>query len=267
MVRMAGCGSAFLFLLAATAAAQDVQVKVIEIKGSAETRAAADKPWTALKVGDILPKGAWIQTGLRSRVFFKFGDNTVVQVKSATLLQIADAGRASGRLTGRLQLALGNVHVEVDKSSETVDFKVVTPQVTTSVKGTGFDVRSWSDLASTRVDVQHGRVKVDHRTTAKDVLPGGYADSRIPTADLMAQMNKNIALAYDGLALGGTPMSEALVYATSVYAPMVMTTYYTNQRTYEETTTTSESGNTTTTNESPPPVPVQEQTGTVSQTP
>ncbi|MBI2901182.1 MAG: FecR domain-containing protein [Planctomycetes bacterium] len=191
---------AFLFLASNAYARSEIQVRVVEIKGSAETRAAADKPWSPLKEGALLSKGAWIQTGLRSRVYLRFGDNTVVQVKSATLLQISEAARENGKTTGRLKLALGNVHVEVDKARETVDFKVITPQVTTSVKGTGFDVRSYSDFASSRIDVQHGRVNVDNRTTDKDVLPGGRADSRLLPADVASQVRPGAAPAFDGLA-------------------------------------------------------------------
>lgn len=207
-------------LLAATAHARnDFKVKVLEVKGSAETRPAVDKAWSGLKEGMTISNGAWVQTGLKSRVYLKFGDNTVVQVKSATLLQITDAAKDGNKLTAKLKLALGNVHVEVQKSSETVDFKVVTPDVTTSVKGTGYSAKHYSDMGS-KVEVDHGIVGVNNRYTAHDIVGGKKADSKLLPADLKAQLENYIASAFDSLMnSGGTRMdfltSDAQILTTS----------------------------------------------------
>ncbi|GEM_PF-4676659 len=239
MDRTAGAAFGFLLLLSLAANAQtEVQVKVIEIKGSADSRHAVDKPWKSLRVGDVLPQGAWIQTGLRSRVYVKFGDNTVVQIKSGTLLQIAEAGRTAGKMTGRLKLALGSIHVEVNKTSETVDFKVVTPQVTASVKGTGFDVRCYAD--SSRIDVQHGRVGSATRTSRRDVLPGGRLDSRVPDAADALALRRTVVLGYDGISNSSAPTVETLVVSSSQFAydPSATTNSYVIQKTSEGATIT-----------------------------
>lgn len=197
-----------LFVLSTAAHAQnEFKVKVIEVKGSAETRAAVDQPWSELKEGMTITNNAWIQTGLKSRVYLKFGDNTVVQVKSATLLQITDAAKNGNQLTAKLKLALGHVHVEVQKSSETVDFKVVTPDVTTSVKGTGYSAKHYSDMGS-KVEVDHGIVGTSNRSTDRDVTAGKSTDSRLLPADLQSQISIYIPTAFDSLLISGDTKIE-----------------------------------------------------------
>jgi hypothetical protein len=249
----------FAGLCTSAYAQNEFKVKVLEVKGSAETRPAVDKPWTELKEGMTLGNNAWVQTGLKSRVYLKFGDNTVVQVKSATLLQITDAAKNGNQLTAKLKLALGNVHVEVQKSNETVDFKVVTPEVTTSVKGTGYSARHYSDLGS-KVVVDHGLVRVDNRFTAHDLAAGKSATSALLPEDRKAMLQSFIAPAFDTLMLSWNMnfdwfSSDALVMDFSKDAQTTNST----ETTISGTTTTGEDGGTGTDSGGGgtlPPVPI-----------
>ncbi len=127
-------GITFLFL-AGTVYAQDV--RVVEVKGSAEMRSAIDQAWAPLKAGDEIPEGAWIQTAFKSLVYIKFWTNTVVQIKSVTLVQVKGLSNDGKRMAGRLHLALGAARIRVKPDrEEIVDFKVVTTRMTTSIKGT-----------------------------------------------------------------------------------------------------------------------------------
>ncbi len=113
--------------------------RIIEIKrGSAEYRENIKAAWKPLKEGQILRPGSWIQTGMNTLVYAKFYTNTVIQIRSASLLKIAAGHKsADNKITGRLNLALGRVRVRVDPNrTEIVDFRVVSPKLTTSVKGT-----------------------------------------------------------------------------------------------------------------------------------
>lgn len=248
-------------LLTASASAQsDFKVKILEVKGSAETRPGVDKAWSELKEGMTVSNGAWVQTGLKSRVYLKFGDNTVVQVKSATLLQITDAAKEGNKLTAKLKLALGNVHVEVQKSSETVDFKVVTPDVTTSVKGTGYSAKHYSDMGS-KINVDHGLVRVDNRFTSQDVPGGKKTTSDLLPADMKAQLENYIATAFDSLMTGIEFVSPDAQIMTTTTTKDVQTTNNSETLVTSDTTTTTTGGGTTngggtTTGEAPPPIPL-----------
>ena len=130
-----------LFLLSTQLHAQEsAHVSVLEIKGGAEIRLSIDGEWKPLKVGDLIPDGAWIQTALRSLVYLKFWNNTVAQIKSASLIQVKGLSSDGSRMAGRIHLSLGTARVHVDKkklaAGEKVDFKIVSPKMTTSIKGT-----------------------------------------------------------------------------------------------------------------------------------
>ena len=133
-------GIAFLLLFSTQLHAGNNDVRVSEVKGSAEYRLAVDQPWKPLKAGDVIPSGAWIQTGLGARVYILFWTNTVAQIKSASLVQITGVSRNGKDMAARIRLSLGTARVHVDKHrnkrGEKVDFKIVSPTVTTSIKGT-----------------------------------------------------------------------------------------------------------------------------------
>lgn len=122
-------------LLSLPLSAQDVLV--LEVKGTAEMRSGVDQAWAPLKAGDEIPEGAWIQTALKSLVYIKFWTNTVAQIKSASLVQVKGLSNDGKRMTGRIHLALGSARVRVHpERTEDVDFKIVAPKMTTSIKGT-----------------------------------------------------------------------------------------------------------------------------------
>ncbi len=122
-------------LLSLPLSAQDVLV--LEVKGTAEMRSGVDQAWAPLKAGDEIPEGAWIQTALKSLVYIKFWTNTVAQIKSASLVQVRGLSNDGKRMTGRIHLALGSARVRVHpERTVDVDFKIVAPKMTTSIKGT-----------------------------------------------------------------------------------------------------------------------------------
>lgn len=194
----------------------DFSVKVVEIKGSADARPAADKPWEPLKAEAVLRKGAWVQTGLKSKVYLRFGDNTVVQLKSATLVQIDEALKQGDKLTGRLKLSLGNVEVNVNdqrKDKETVDFKVTTPQVTTSVKGTFYGVGYNTQFGSV-IRVERGLVEADNRRVVREIRAGETRDARLLSDEEENRLARALALAVDALS-EEMKLSSTIQYADS----------------------------------------------------
>ncbi len=180
-------------LVSSTLFANDVenQVRVAEVKGSAQIRLAVDQEWSDLKVGDLIPEGAWIQTAFRSKVYLKFWNNTVVQVKSASLVQIKGLSHNGSSMGGRLHLSLGSARVRVKPDrKEMVDFKIVTPGMTTSIKGTEVDLKNCGS-AGIITDIREGSVfnentlagYVGSQGARQDPVKNGFTSHRVGKYD------------------------------------------------------------------------------------
>ena len=112
-------------------------VEVLEVRGEAAIRTGLEGEWTPLLKGALIEEGQWIQTNLGSRVYLRFWDNTITQVRSASLVKLETARSKGLKQKGRLRLALGAVKVNVKHDrKEIVDFRVESPKLTTAVKGT-----------------------------------------------------------------------------------------------------------------------------------
>jgi hypothetical protein len=136
-------------------------VRVLEVRGEAAMRTGVDGEWIPLHKGAILKAGCWIQTSLATRLYLKIWNNTVVQILSASLVEIEKVEEDGNRQTGRLNLALGTVKVNVRRDrTEIVDFRVNSPRMTTAVKGTYWTNVFLAHLGLSLVEVLRGMVWV-----------------------------------------------------------------------------------------------------------
>jgi hypothetical protein len=209
-----------IFVLACCATGQaqvqveELGVEILEIKrGSAVYRENVQAEWKPLREGDRLAPGAWIQTGLKTLVYAKFHTTTVIQIRSATLVQLAEGHRTANKITGRLNLALGAVKVQVDPNrTELVDFKVKGPRITTSVKGTGF-LQIAATLVTRAVEKTfHGIVKVSYQNAA--VTFASNAAGNVTLEDLSGEV---ITKAAGGNQVFASENSEKVTEYESVY--------------------------------------------------
>jgi len=91
----------------------------------------------AMKVGDKLPLGADICTGLRSTCRLVFNDDAcVVDVKPMSMVRIGEFSRDGDKVRTRIYLKQGTVQADVEPTRFTSDFAVVSPEATLAVHGT-----------------------------------------------------------------------------------------------------------------------------------
>ena len=117
-----------------------LQAIVIDVSGKARWRPSADASWRDAKVNDIVDPGTEIRTGLRSRLTMRVGKNATVLVDSGTTFELPEIMQDGESLRTTASVRSGRVDFKVDKIGFANDFKVITPQTTLSVRGTGFSL-------------------------------------------------------------------------------------------------------------------------------
>jgi hypothetical protein len=117
-----------------------LQAIVMEVEGKARWRPTADAGWRDARVNDLLDPGAEVRTGLKSRLTMRVGRNATVLVDAGTTLELPRVAIEGDTLRTTALVRSGRVDFKVDKVGFANDFRVVTPQTTLSVRGTGFSL-------------------------------------------------------------------------------------------------------------------------------
>lgn len=168
---------------------------VIAVKGSVDKAARdisplADKGWTRIKLNDKLSSSTQIRTGLRSFVTLRFGETTIVSIRSATHANIEQFYRSATSENIRIGLGYGTVRGGSTKSTIHSDVIIDSPVATLAKRGTeGWQM--WIEPATGRFNIslsQHGLVEAIQKmgldqTRSRQVRPGEYA-----TQDNIANM-------------------------------------------------------------------------------
>jgi hypothetical protein len=119
-----------------------LQAIFMEVQGKVRWRAGEQSPWKEAAVNDLVDAGAEIRTGLKSRAALRVGKNATVLVDAGTSFQLPQIVQDGETLRTLAAVKTGRVDFKVDKVGFSNDFKVITPQTTLSVRGTGFGVNS-----------------------------------------------------------------------------------------------------------------------------
>ncbi|MEY4827661.1 MAG: hypothetical protein RLZZ288_1212 [Planctomycetota bacterium] len=119
-----------------------LQAIFMEVQGKVRWRAGEQSPWKEAAVNDLVDAGAEIRTGLKSRATLRVGKNATVLVDAGTSFQLPQIVQDGETLRTLATVKTGRVDFKVDKVGFSNDFKVITPQTTLSVRGTGFGVNS-----------------------------------------------------------------------------------------------------------------------------
>jgi hypothetical protein len=119
-----------------------LQAIFMDVQGKVRWRIDQNAPWTEAKVNDLLNAGAEIRTGLKSRSTLRVGKNATILVDSGTTFQLPEMVQEGQTLRTLATVKSGRADFKVDHVGFANDFKVVTPQTTLSVRGTGFALAS-----------------------------------------------------------------------------------------------------------------------------
>ena len=119
-----------------------LQAIFMDVQGKVRWRINEDAPWTEAKVNDLLDAGAEIRTGLKSRSTLRVGKNATILVDAGTTFKLPEMVQDGQTLRTLATVKSGRADFKVDHVGFANDFKVVTPQTTLSVRGTGFALAS-----------------------------------------------------------------------------------------------------------------------------
>jgi hypothetical protein len=128
-----------------------LQALVMEVKGKAQWSGDGGTTWQPMKVHDLLPAGAMIQTGMRSSAALRVGRNATMLIDSVSSVSLPEIVEDGTTLRTRAGLKRGQADIKVDQAGLTNDFEVITPTSVISVRGTDYSVR-YGGLEGTSVD-------------------------------------------------------------------------------------------------------------------
>ncbi len=160
---------------------------VIEVDGSvhwapAGTSANRDEGWTAVKVGDGLPAGVLLRTGIRSHVNLRFSELTYMSIRSATYASIEQFRRSATQEDIRIGLGYGTVRGGTIEGTFESNVVVESPPATLAKRGTeGWQMRVEPTSGQFRISLaRSGLVEAiakrgGKRVASRKVRPGEYA--------------------------------------------------------------------------------------------
>ena len=179
---------------------QPLPAVVIEVDGSADWAKVGVSPlvndgWTAVKVDDRLDPGTQIRTGLRSHVNLKFGETTVVSLRSATFASLDQLYRSANVENVRIGLGYGTVRGGSSEGEFRADVIVDSPIATLAKRGTeGWQLEVEPGTGRFRVSLaEYGLVEAiqklgQDRSRSRLVRPGEYAN-RANIANMWIKQN------------------------------------------------------------------------------
>jgi len=150
--------------------AQELEVTLARVVGSVDVRRAGQDRWIAAREQMLLGKGARVSTGPASRAELLLsngeGSGGVITVMSFTLLTVDEHLRRADTIHTRLTLKIGAVRARVLPTKLETDFRISTPSLSCSVRGSEIDEVSYFPDADTQVragelDPEHGLVCAD----------------------------------------------------------------------------------------------------------
>ncbi|MFH1023735.1 MAG: FecR domain-containing protein [Planctomycetota bacterium] len=137
-------------------AADKLTVTIHSVEGDVDVRKPAGE-WAAANAGQVIEEGWEISTGFKSKAVLLFGDTSVAIVKPLTQLTINRFVKREKTAETLLDVKIGTLRVHVKEGELKSDFKVSTPQLTASVRGTIWQISS-SRSCGDRISGYQGRV-------------------------------------------------------------------------------------------------------------
>lgn len=128
-------------------AAIALDAKVVSVSGKVEVQDGEN--WVAVKVGDILKKGDVLSTGFKSSAVLQINE-TNVNIGALTRMTVQQLASNDVKDETSLFLDSGKISANVQHNEKRVSFKVTTPAVTASVRGTILTVLGHNTVTSSQ---------------------------------------------------------------------------------------------------------------------
>lgn len=119
---------------------QVLQAKVIRVDGMVKKAplgvSAIDPGWADVVLNEMLPGGTQIKTGFRSSVVLEFGDDTIVQIRKASLVSIDDYYKTATEKSILMGLGYGAIRGGSTEAELRTDVVVDSTVATLAKRGT-----------------------------------------------------------------------------------------------------------------------------------
>jgi hypothetical protein len=190
---------------------------VLSVFGAVEMAHGSETVWRTAKAGDALESGDRVRTGAAARAELDLGDGRLVRLYEQSLLRVG-ARQGSGGPVQEVELDRGESLFDVMKRITGDEFRVRTPEIVVSVKGTRFLVASeaGADHASVfrgvvgvegggfdELSLRAGFTALDgevHVTPFSDPWQAWESSASAPTLALDASLDDDVARAIDAAA-------------------------------------------------------------------
>jgi hypothetical protein len=133
-----------------------------DVKGKPEVTRKGEKQGAAIKNGTAVYEGDAVLAGFGSSLGLKFDDGSVAWVPPVTMIVLTRAYAEKKASKVHLKLNFGAIRATVPRKDVPTDFRISTPTVTCSVKGTEIkEVRANIDMPDTVMMGRVGRMDVE----------------------------------------------------------------------------------------------------------
>lgn len=117
-------------------AEQPLEATVLSVTGAAEVQLAPGEAWQPAQPGMKLAAGTLIATGVKSTLELDFDGHAVVTIRRPSIVRLDRFLLSGGTVETRLHLKVGSLRAGVVKERQASDFKITTPAITLSARGT-----------------------------------------------------------------------------------------------------------------------------------
>lgn len=155
---------------------QPAPARVVALRGQAQVSDPLNGT-RPLQANMLLPIGSQLQTGDDASVTLSFADNSRLQLRENSLLQLDQLSSygATGMVDTRMRLQRGRSSNQVTPARGPASRYIITaPTATSSVRGTLFRVNAGDRDSPAATEVVEGRVQVGNRAGQR-VIGGGHA--------------------------------------------------------------------------------------------
>lgn len=177
------------------------------LEGQIQIKLPGQNEWSDLKVGDRIPPGSTIFTGMDTTTVLSIRDKGVIQVLPFTEVTISEEGLSEpGKTTTEIDLRTGEVELNVPTGIFTTGgVQVITPLAINGVRGTHFWVSYNKDKKLSTVGVYRGEVEVKAKgsSTSTIVSPDGNKPGVVVLAQKLSVTKLLIAAAVLGVFVFG----------------------------------------------------------------
>lgn len=144
------------------------------VVGQIQIKLPGQEEWSDIKVGDRIPPGSTIFTGMDTTTVLSIKDKGAVQIQSFTEVTISEEGLKEAAKTGQtytdIKLRTGEVELNVEGGVFTGSLQTTTPTAHNAVRGTHFWVSYDEEKGISTTGVYKGQVEVTARGSNKPIL-------------------------------------------------------------------------------------------------